>query len=349
MIPLDKAREILPSYAFTHAASRRAEQGRTNGNVVLTPGRVKQAHRLKPRLPKAYLLRPSEKPCSEIDHPSRSRWTWARRAVCPTPGPTDAEVAAALATIRLRVQRLLVRRGLAPAADATGLADPLADESPVLAGIVGASVQGRVALGPRAGARVRRLGDARDTATVTSRGARQAHLDGFDLHANVWVSAHDRAALERLCRYVLRPPFAQARLRRRDVGRIALELKRAWHDAAARNQPADLPWRVGPARPMARASGCLWTPWARAHGLDGTAGRRSGRHRGEDRQSARLELGGPDAPGVRHRRVGVCPLWGPPTPDRHAARSRGHPEDPRPRPLGAESRPRPIRIRRRRA
>ena len=63
----------------------------------------------------------------------------------------DAEVAAALATIRHRVQRLLVRRGLEPADDATGPADRLADESPVLAGIVGASVQGRVALGSRAG------------------------------------------------------------------------------------------------------------------------------------------------------------------------------------------------------
>ena len=87
-----------------------------------------------------------------------------------------------------------------------------------------------MALGSRAGARVRRLGNARDTAAVTSRGPRQAHLDGFDLHANVWVSAHDRAGVERLCRYVLRPPFAQERLRLRDDGRIALELKRAWHD-----------------------------------------------------------------------------------------------------------------------
>ena len=148
----------------------------------------------------------------------------------PAPGPSDAEVAAALATIRHRVQRLLVRHGLEPADDATGPADRLADESPVLAGIVGASVQGRVALGSRAGARVRRLGDARDTAAVTSRGPRQAHLDGFDLHANVWVSAHDRAGLERLCRYVLRPPFAQERLRLRSDGRVALELKTAWHD-----------------------------------------------------------------------------------------------------------------------
>src|SRR5262245_2912009 len=89
----------------------------------------------------------------------------------PAPAPSDAEVAAALATIRHRLQRLLVRHGLEPADDATGPADRLAEECPVLAGIVGASVQGRVALGQRAGARVRRLGDARDTAAVTSRGA----------------------------------------------------------------------------------------------------------------------------------------------------------------------------------
>jgi len=148
----------------------------------------------------------------------------------PAPAPNDAEVAEALATIRHRVRRLLVRRGLEPGDDATGPADRLADESPVLAGIVGASVQGRVALGPRAGARVRRLGQAPDAEAVTSRGPRQAHLGGFDLHANVWVSANDRAGLERLCRYVLRPPLAQERLRRRSDGRVALELKTAWHD-----------------------------------------------------------------------------------------------------------------------
>jgi len=148
----------------------------------------------------------------------------------PAPAPTDAELAAALATIHQRVQRLLVRRGLEPGDDAQGPADRLAEESLVLAGIVGALVQGRVALGSRAGARVRRLGDARDTPTVTSRGARQAHLEGFDLHANAWVSANDRAGLERLSRYVLRPPFAQERLRLRRDGRGALELKRAWHD-----------------------------------------------------------------------------------------------------------------------
>ena len=49
----------------------------------------------------------------------------------PAPAPTDAEVAVALATIRHRVQRLLVRRGLEPADEATGPADRLAPAASV--------------------------------------------------------------------------------------------------------------------------------------------------------------------------------------------------------------------------
>jgi hypothetical protein len=106
----------------------------------------------------------------------------------------------ALATVRHRLRRLLIRRGLEPSDDTSGPADRFAEESPLLARVVGASVQGRVALGPRAGTRVRRLGRDVDLETVTSRGPRQAQLEGFDLHANVWVSANNRAGLERLCR-----------------------------------------------------------------------------------------------------------------------------------------------------
>jgi hypothetical protein len=36
------------------------------------------------------------------------------------------------------------------------------------------------------------------------------------------ILVNDRAGLERLCRYVLRPPFARERLRVRDDGRVAL-------------------------------------------------------------------------------------------------------------------------------
>src|SRR5262245_16948531 len=219
----------------------------------------------------------------------------------PARGPSDAEVTAALATIRHRVQRLLVRHGLEPADDARGPADRLADESPVLAGIVGASVQGRVALGARAGARVRRLGDARDTPTVTSRGPRQAHLEGFDLHANVWVGANDRAGLERLCRYVLRPPFAQERLRLRADGRVALELKTAWHDGTRELvfEPLEFLERLAEMTPRPEANLLI------CHGLLAPRARwrervvAYGRVASEPTASAASLAAGPDDPGVK--------------------------------------------------
>ena len=137
-----------------------------------------------------------------------------------------------LTTVRARVGRLLARRQLEPADDPAPL-DPLAEVSPVLAGLVGASVQGRVALGPRAGARVRRLGDEPALGHVASRGPRQAQLDGFDLHANVWVPPNHRAHLEQLCRYLLRPPLAQDRVQRRADGRLLVTLKTAWRDGTS--------------------------------------------------------------------------------------------------------------------
>jgi hypothetical protein len=55
-------------------------------------------------------------------------------------------------------------------------------------------------------------------------------MEGFDLHANVWVGARDRARLEQLCRYLLRPPLADGRLRLLGDGRVRVQLKRAWSD-----------------------------------------------------------------------------------------------------------------------
>jgi hypothetical protein len=65
---------------------------------------------------------------------------------------------------------------------------------------------------------------------LTTTGARQAHLDGFDLQANVAVAANNRDGLERLARYVLRPPIAQERLTRTADGRVLLTLKAEWSD-----------------------------------------------------------------------------------------------------------------------
>jgi hypothetical protein len=74
------------------------------------------------------------------------------------------------------------RRGLAVDADA---ADPLATESVALAGLASAAVQGRLALGPQAGARVERLGGDPDAPWVESARPLQARCGGCDLHAGV--------------------------------------------------------------------------------------------------------------------------------------------------------------------
>ena len=87
-----------------------------------------------------------------------------------------------------------------------------------------------MAPGARAGASVRRLGEGLRQAHGSARGPRHAHLDGFDLHADVWIGAIDRARLEQLCRCVLRLPRAENRLRRMADGRVRVRLKRAWHD-----------------------------------------------------------------------------------------------------------------------
>jgi hypothetical protein len=91
-------------------------------------------------------------------------------------------------------------------------------------------VHGRIAVGPRAGARVWRLGDDPDAPWVLSTVPRHAHLVGFDLHADVAVPATDRARLEQLSRYLLRPAVAQDRLRRLEDGRVVLTLKSPWAD-----------------------------------------------------------------------------------------------------------------------
>jgi hypothetical protein len=76
---------------------------------------------------------------------------------------------------------------------------------------------------------VLRLGRDPDAPWVTSSGPRHAHLQGFDLHANRTVRAHDRIGAEKLCRYLLRPPLGQERLEILPDGQICT-LARPWSD-----------------------------------------------------------------------------------------------------------------------
>jgi hypothetical protein len=105
---------------------------------------------------------------------------------------------------------------------------------PAPAGLTAASVQGRLALGPRPGAEVRRCGASPVLAASAPsvRGPCHAHRAGFDRHAGLVVPARDRARLERTCRYALRPPVAADRLRLTETGQVLLSLRQRWRDGA---------------------------------------------------------------------------------------------------------------------
>jgi hypothetical protein len=173
---------------------------------------------------------------------------------------TREDVGAVVALIARRVERLLERRGLAGGAESSGPPDLWSEEAPVLAAVAAASVDGRVALGPRAGARVRRCGDPPEEVAPVTLGPCHAHVDGFDLHAGLVTRAGQRDRLERLCRYALRPPLSQDRLHVSAEGTIWLTLRHRWTDGTThlRFEPLELLERLAVLTPRPRVNLILY-------------------------------------------------------------------------------------------
>jgi hypothetical protein len=149
---------------------------------------------------------------------------------CPSAPMGADEMARLLATIEGRLVKLLARRGVPYGADDLDTPDRWSEDAPTLAGLAAASVRGVRALGPRAGAPVRRWGDPIDAPEPPPLGLWHARRHGFDLHAGVTVPADARDRLEKVCRYALRPPLAQDRLQLMPDGQAVLELRRRWTD-----------------------------------------------------------------------------------------------------------------------
>ncbi len=110
--------------------------------------------------------------------------------------------------------------------------DPTSDpagESPVLAGWAATSVEGLAGAGA-ARRRPARVGAPGDPTAIPTGALWHAAWDGFDLHAGVRVPAGQRDRLERVCRYALRPPLAEARITATNRGDVAVQLRRPWAD-----------------------------------------------------------------------------------------------------------------------
>jgi hypothetical protein len=138
-------------------------------------------------------------------------------------------------------------------------ADSLARNEPLLAWLAQASIRTRIATGSQAGERWRRVGDrvepGMEETGSPSRDQALARHHEMSLHAAVAVPAGDRRRLERLCRYVARPPIASDRLRELPDGRLSLRLKTRWRDGTTHilMEPRDLIDRLVPLIPPPRA------------------------------------------------------------------------------------------------
>src|SRR5206468_3947106 len=73
-----------------------------------------------------------------------------------------------------------------------------------------------------------------------------AEVRGVNVHARQVVDGRDRRQLERICRYITRPPIAQDRLTERTDGTLELALKSVWKDGtrAVVFSPEDLVLRL---------------------------------------------------------------------------------------------------------
>jgi hypothetical protein len=175
----------------------------------------------------------------------------------PLPPPETEDVARVMAGTARRVMRLLKNREFENG-DAT-----LATDDPLLAMLMAASIRSRIATGPEAGRPWRRLGDRVDpvesgeTGVEAISGAppRCVRQGGMSLHADVAVPARDRRRLERLCRYMARPPLAVDRLEAVGDGRLAYRLKTRWRDGTTHvlMERYELLERLAPLIPPPRA------------------------------------------------------------------------------------------------
>jgi len=147
--------------------------------------------------------------------------------------PTRGELVQLTLTIAHRVARYLERQGLLEHDTGNIYLTPEAvdtsDEDPSNQ-LLGNSITYRIAVGPQQGRKVFTLQTLPDCGSGNPFVSTVGEVAGFSLHAGVAARANERAKLERLCRYVTRPPVSTKRLSMTRNGRVRYELKTPWRN-----------------------------------------------------------------------------------------------------------------------
>ena len=142
----------------------------------------------------------------------------------------DEEVEALVRHVRALIVGRLQRLGHL---DASAALDAEAGEDLDQLGVChAAAIQGRIPFGPHAGMPTGSCATDPPPHT-TARKKLCADHRGFSLHAAVRVGANQRDRLERLCRYITRPPLAQDRLSTTGDGKVVYRFRKPWRNGTS--------------------------------------------------------------------------------------------------------------------
>lgn len=150
---------------------------------------------------------------------------------CPCSEPTLIELKTVLDKIIKKSIALLERRGFLVKDNE----DPLSltiDSEDTFSQIQASSAIYRFATGPNRGKKALVLKTIPNTDHASGTGLVATH-SGFSLHAGVAVGGGERKKLEKLARYIARPPIAQDRLRLSDTGQVIYQLKKPYSDGTS--------------------------------------------------------------------------------------------------------------------
>jgi hypothetical protein len=157
----------------------------------------------------------------------------------PAPAPSQEQLEGLVDKASTRILRFLQRRGVITLVTAPGdgevtvvTDESLGEKDPLLAKLLAAATAGADPAGPAT-----KHGPIRIVLDPVERpvgkGALCGQSHGFNLQGATRVAPNDKAGRERLCRYILRPPLANDRLKILHDGDVRLEFKRPWSNGTS--------------------------------------------------------------------------------------------------------------------
>jgi hypothetical protein len=154
----------------------------------------------------------------------------------PALAPSQDEIESLVGRASKRILRFLQRRKVITLVTAPGDGEvrvvrdeTMGEKDPLLAKLLAAATAGAAPAG-RANQRqpLRIVLDPDDR--PVGKGTLCAQTQGFNLHAATKVAANDKPGRLTLCRYILRPPLANDRLKILDDDKVRIQLKKPWSD-----------------------------------------------------------------------------------------------------------------------